>query len=176
MKYLIQFINASNPIVFIPFFIFVYLKVCNNRLNLSYFNYTIVMPIWFGLLNIFSLYIKSKFNISHELRYILISVISLLILIFILNNGNFYNYNKNEWVQHYIGITLSYLVIWNIIIFNIENLTFIKKKLTSWNYIIMLTIFGLYILYVSYIFVRDRFNIKKKKKHISMPMSETIHI
>lgn len=168
MKYLIQFINASNPIVFIPFFVFVYFKVCNKQLNLNYFNYTIIMPIWFGLLNVISLYIKNKLDISHELRYIIISIISLLILILILNYGKFYNYNKNEWVKHYIGATLAYLVIWNIIIFNIENLTYIKKNLTNENYLIMSIILGLYIFYVSYIFIKNKFH---KIKHASMPMT-----
>ena len=54
MKYLLQFLIGSSVFVFIWFFIFINKRIHDKKLYTSYFNYTLVMPIFFGISNVFN--------------------------------------------------------------------------------------------------------------------------
>ena len=117
MLYLKQFIIGSSYLVFFPFYIgFNKLK----RPHYSYFNYTILAPIWFGIFNIISIIIANKLNLSCRKRFILISIISYLLIVTYAKYNNVYNFSEYEWYKYYIGMFILYLFTWNIIIYNIE--------------------------------------------------------
>jgi len=129
MKYLKQFVIGSSYLVFVSFFY----EVSNNvpfmeyilnrklKINFKYSNYTFVAPLWFGLWNVISLIIAYKFNLTMKQRFLFISIISFLTLMFlqqlILKP---YNLTKIEWFKYYCYMFIKYLLIWNFVIYNIE--------------------------------------------------------
>jgi len=117
MKYIKQFIVGSSFLVFAPFY-YGYNKLKKD--NYSYYKYTFVAPLWFGLWNIISLILADYFNLSIQNRFLLISVISYSVIISINTYNNVYNFTTEQWVQYYIGMLFLYLIVWNIIIYQIE--------------------------------------------------------
>tara|TARA_Y100000591_G_C21760073_1_gene659648 strand:- start:804 stop:1169 length:366 start_codon:yes stop_codon:yes gene_type:complete len=119
MKYLKEFIVGSSLLVFFPFFIgFHKLK----KQETSYFNYSLLAPLWFGVWNVISLYIAIYFNLSIKKRFLLISLITYSIIISYATYNKVYDFTKKEWYIYYFGMLILYLFVWNIIIYNIEKL------------------------------------------------------
>ncbi len=118
MKYLKQFVVGSSAIVFFPF----YYAVHNNRpqKNYTYYKYTFLAPIWFGVWNIISLILADYFSLSLRMRFLLVSILSSLSIMTISTYFKTYNFTDAEWKKYYIHIFLKYLFVWNIIIFYVE--------------------------------------------------------
>jgi len=119
MKYLKEFIIGSSYLVFAPFFYAVKQSSSNTR-NYSYYTYTMIAPLWFGLLNVLSRILQQTYNLSQSQRYILISILSAISIILIAKYMKSYNFTNNEWNMYYIYIFISYLLVWNIVVYNIE--------------------------------------------------------
>ena len=118
MKYLKEFIIGSSIMVVLPFY---YGAYYNTDKTYSYYLYTLAAPIWFGLWNIISLIIADKLKLSKRLRFLTISIISVISIIILQQTILFpYNYSKKEWYEYYIYIFLKYMIIWNIIIFYLD--------------------------------------------------------
>jgi len=118
MKYLKQFIIGSSYLVVAPFFYSVEKQQPNK--NYSYFNYTMVAPLWFGVWNVISLIIAQKCNLTIEQRFFLISIISSVCIMIFATFTESYNFNSDEWMEYYIYIFIKYMIVWNLIIYNIE--------------------------------------------------------
>ena len=120
MKYLKQFVVGSSAIVFFPF----YYAVHNNRpqKNYTYYKYTFLAPIWFGVWNIISLYFAKYFKLSTRTRFLLISLITYSIIITYSTYNKVYDFTEKEWYIYYLGMLILYLFVWNVIIYNIEKL------------------------------------------------------
>lgn len=118
MKYLKQFVIGSSYIVFVHF----YYAVKNNRpkKTFSYYDYTLVAPVWFGIWNIISLFLAEYFNLTTRERFILISILSSFSVMKIATNLKSYNITKEEWRKYYSYIFIKYMLVWNIIIYNLE--------------------------------------------------------
>ena len=118
MKYLKQFIIGSSYLVFLPF----YYAVQNNqpKKTYSYYKYTLIAPIWFGVWNILSLMLAESFNLTMQIRFLLISIISALSVMAIATYLKSYKFTKAEWTEYYLYILIKYLLVWNIVIYNIE--------------------------------------------------------
>ena len=70
MIYLKQFVIGSCCLVFLPLYMGYYkLKRKEN----SFYKYTIITPLWFGLWNVLSLIIAKRFNLNMRLRFLLVS-------------------------------------------------------------------------------------------------------
>lgn len=119
MKYIKQFIIGSSYPVFFSFYYSV--KNSQPKKTYKYYDYTMVAPLWFGLWNIISLIIAEKFNLSNRLRFILISLLSSVSIMIIATKLKSYKFNSQEWKKYYLYILVKYLVVWNIVIFNLEN-------------------------------------------------------
>jgi hypothetical protein len=117
MKYLKQFFSGANIIVVLPFYLAVYYS--KNK-NYSFFQYSIVSPIWFGLFNVLSYIIAKKYNLSLFQRFTLISTITSIIIMILSTKFKTYNYSKNQWIKYYIGIFIKYMLVWHLLIKNIE--------------------------------------------------------
>ena len=74
MKYLRDFIILSSILIILPFY---YSTYNSSQKTYSYYNYTLLAPLWFGLFNVISLIIAEQFNLSKRLRFFTISIISL---------------------------------------------------------------------------------------------------
>ena len=145
MKYLKQFVVGSSWLVFSPFFYNVYNAIENikkedpNHFNIvlpqksvpfywpkkynfySYFRYTMTAPIWFGVWNVISFIIAEHFGFNIRKRIFIISIISLLSMMLNQAIYNTYNFkNKEEYMKYYMKLSIMYMIIWNILIYNIE--------------------------------------------------------
>ena len=117
MKYLKQFIVGSSiPVVFLFYYGFKRLKKDDDL----YFKYSFMAPLWFGIFNVISLYIAETYKLSMNMRFLLISIISYLLIISFNKYNQVYNFTNKEWIQYYIGMLVVYLFTWNIIIYQIE--------------------------------------------------------
>ena len=131
MKYLLQFTIASSFLVFIGFYRFVHKKIQEGVLEIDYYQYSIIMPLWFGLLNVLSLYLQETFHISYRMRFLLITFIGLSVLFPTIHGLQVYNYEPEQWLYHDMMVTISYLFIWNVVIFGLEKILTHKKFSTS---------------------------------------------
>ena len=118
MKYLRDFIIGSSIVVVAPF----YYAVHNSQIDkpYSYYQYTFLAPLAFGFWNVISLIIAEKFGISKKLRFLLISLITYLAIIFFVYYFNVYKLTSNEWIKYFIYQFLRYMIVWNIIIFYLD--------------------------------------------------------
>lgn len=118
MNYFKPFVIGSSYLVVAPFFY----AVKNNqpKKTYSYYNYTLIAPVWFGLWNMISLYLASAFKLSLQMRFLVISVLSSLSIMIIATHLKSYNFTKEEWYEYYLYIFVKYLIVWNIIIYNLE--------------------------------------------------------
>ena len=94
MKYLKQFVIGSSYIVFAPFFYAV--EKSQPKKTYSYYDYTLVAPVWFGLWNIISLLLAEYFNLTMRQRYILVSILSSLSVMVIATYLKSYNFTKKN--------------------------------------------------------------------------------
>ena len=141
MKYLKQFVIGSGGLVILPVYYAVYNKIQNesvyfdklsqssqplwwpfNQNFYSYFGYTFFSPIWFGLWNVISLMIAEQFNLSMRMRFIIVAIlssiaISNIIIIYKLNEGTT---TFTQKLKIYIRELIVYMIIWNVVIYNIE--------------------------------------------------------
>jgi hypothetical protein len=119
MKYLKEFIIGSSYIVFFPYFYSVN-KLSNKQKNYSYYEYTLVAPIWLGLWNVLSLIIAEKYNLTDRMRFIVISIISSICIMIIATKIGSYNYTNEKWMEYYFYIFLKYFFVWNFVVYNLE--------------------------------------------------------
>ena len=116
MKYLKEFIIGSSIIVVLPFYYIVYHSKSKRTYN--YYIYTLAAPLWFGLWNIISLIIAEKFKLTKRLRFLTISIISLLTVYLISNY--YYDKTTKEWYDYYFQQFIRYMITWNIFIFYLD--------------------------------------------------------
>ena len=118
MKYLKQFVIGSSALVVFPF----YYAVQNNqpKKTYTYYKYTLIAPIWFGLWNIISLILADYLNLSLRMRFFVATILSSLSIMIIATHFKTYNFTDIEWKKYYLHIFLKYMIIWNIVIFYLE--------------------------------------------------------
>ena len=117
MSYIRSFvIGASLPVV-ILFYIIV-LNITNK--NFSYEKYSIMAPLYFGIMNVISLYLANKFNLSLRNRLFFTSIVSfILVIIFARMTKAYRNIN---WNMYYLSIIVLHMFAYNFIIYNLEKL------------------------------------------------------
>jgi len=79
-------------------------------------------PLWFGTWNVISILIAKYFKLSLQMRFLLISLISYMCIILIASWKNVYDFSKKQWLKYYILQFFMYMFIWNLVIYQIENL------------------------------------------------------
>lgn len=102
MKYLLQFLIGSSVFVFAWFFIFIYKRIQDGKLNTDYFRYTLAMPLYFGMVNVLGKIIQDYTKISDLFRYLLVSIVFYIALWLRLTFVwyDLYDYNTTEWIIH----------------------------------------------------------------------------
>jgi hypothetical protein len=119
MEYLRAFVIGSSFLVFLPHFIAV-ANLDESKINYTYKQYTFVAPLYYGLMNMLSLFIALQLSLSPRQRYILIGTISPLIVISFSYLMKTYGYKGNEWLQYGVGLFLKHFLIWNIIVYLLD--------------------------------------------------------
>ena len=115
-EYLRAFVIGSSFPVFLPHFIAV-AGLDERRLNYTYKQYSFAAPMYYGLMNVISLYVAFLFKLTDRQRYLLIGVLSPLIVISFSYVFETYDYQGNEWIQYGVGLFLKHFLIWNIIVY-----------------------------------------------------------
>lgn len=118
-NYLKSFVIGSSFPVFAPFFYSVS-QLPSNVKNYSYASYTLIAPLYLGIINILATLIGQKWNLSLRQRYLIIGPLSGLFVAFIATVMNTYNYNRQEWISYYQRIIFNHFLIFNIVIYFIE--------------------------------------------------------
>lgn len=144
MEYLLQFVIASSFIVYAWFYRFVETIIQQGYLNFDYNIYIYLMPIWFGLLNMFSLFLQKQYHLTFRNRFLLITIIGLAVLLPLINTLSLYNYNTTQLLSHNTGVILFYFFVWNVVIAGLEKLL-LKKKFTNSDYMWMTLFTVLYV-------------------------------
>ena len=116
MNPLKDFIIGSSIIITAPFMYA--FNIINNKNN-SYFKYSFLAPIWFGLWNVISFYLAKKLKLTLRERFFIISLTSYLCIIIYARSSKAYHFNYKEWIYYYLGQLIFYLIVWNIIIYSI---------------------------------------------------------
>jgi len=119
MKYLKQFVIGSSAIIYLPFW---YMSYNHKYRKYSYKYYTFLSPLSVGLLKIISLIIADYIGLSMKLRFMIISIINYIGLIILHHYYNYliYDFTKEQWILYFIRMFIVYLLLWNILIYNIE--------------------------------------------------------
>lgn len=119
MSYLKSFIIGSSYPSFILFFLAVK-NIQKNIKNYTYTNYTLVAPVYLGIMNILSLYFAQSFNLSLRNRFMIVGLLSPLIVATFAKFTNSYNYTSKQWKEYYAHIFTEHFLIFNMIIYIIE--------------------------------------------------------
>jgi hypothetical protein len=118
-NYLRAFVIASSILVVLPHFIAV-ARIDETKMNYTYEQYTIIAPIYYGLMNMISLYLALLLNLSSRQRYLLIGTISPLFVIFFSYFTGAYIYDTNEWFKYGINLFIKHFLIWNVVVFTLD--------------------------------------------------------
>lgn len=118
MRYLKQFIIGSSCITFAPFF---YAAGKIKDKEYSYYNYTLVAPLWLGLWNVISLIIANYLGLSMRNRFLMLTLITYSLSIIIVKYLNAYKYTREEWNRYYVRLFIRHFIMWNIFVFYVEN-------------------------------------------------------
>ena len=145
MKYLLEFLTGSSPIVFLPYFIFVYNKINTKDLNFNYFIYTICMPIGSGLWNVLGKYLQDTFKYSNIMRFFVISQISFFSLLITLLTFQLYNYNFSQWIVHFIGVYIFYLLTYMVTI-NLTEKILLNKMIGAHETNVILIVLAIFVI------------------------------
>jgi hypothetical protein len=86
-----------------------------------------LMPLVFGTLNVLGKVIQDYTKINDLFRYLLISITSALVLIFMITYNEIYNYSSLEWNIHYFGVFVFYITAFACIMNTLEKLVLNKK-------------------------------------------------
>lgn len=122
MKYLKAFTIGSSGLVW-----FQYLALLSLRdkeyYDYSYKVYSIIIPIYFGLMSMLALYIRKLFNLSLEKSLFIISIISISFIVFL----NYFvsrkkykpykNYTNKDWIRYILTNGARHMISFNLIIF-----------------------------------------------------------
>ena len=116
--YIKSFVIASSLPVFAFFFYYVYHTTKYS--NIVYWKYTLAAPLYFGIMNVLSLYLSKKYNWSLSKRLFIISQISAFFIIFYITSNKIWKFKtKERWYLQYVLAYTVHYVAFNIIIKNI---------------------------------------------------------
>ena len=119
-QYIRAFIVASSILVVAHFYLSV-MNIDPEIRNYSYETYTLVAPLYFGLINMSGLWLSQKFGLE-AYRYLIISIISGLLVAIFATITNSYNFTTKEWLRYYGYIIFKHFLTYNLVIQTLDNL------------------------------------------------------
>lgn len=120
-KYIRSFVIGSSLPVFSIFFKAVQNYEKQGIINYSYYNYSLIAPLYLGIMNIIAYIIRTNFGLSLKQSLLLISIISSMIVMVFITINNAYNFQTRErWILQYQYILFAQLFVFNVIIYLLE--------------------------------------------------------
>ena len=117
MDYLKSFIIGSSLPVTISFLLGV---MKSKHKNYSYESYSLMAPIYFGLMNILALYLSKKYEWSLKQRLLYISILSAILVPSLAWFIQSYDMNIYKWVKYVVRVMINHLITYNLIIYFLE--------------------------------------------------------
>ena len=111
-KYLRAFIIGSSFPAFVLFFIRVYYL---EHRNYSYFHYTLIAPVYLGLMNTLSLLLQEQYHLTDDQRYNYITLISVSIVFLFAYLINAYKFTVTERLFYLLRLLLLHGTVYQII-------------------------------------------------------------
>jgi hypothetical protein len=118
-NYLRAFVIGACIITIFPHY-YAVSQLDETKLNYTYKQYTFVAPVYYGLMNMISLYLALLFHLSRRQRYVLIGTVSPLIVTSFSYLFKTYDYQGKEWVHYGVGLFLKHFLIWNIVVYFLD--------------------------------------------------------
>lgn len=118
-NYFRAFVIGTSILVVLPHY-FAVATADSSKLNYTYEQYTFIAPLYYGMMNVISLYIALSLSLSRRERYLLIGVLSPLIVILFSHLMQTYSYTETEWFIYAIGLITKHFLIWNIVVFFLD--------------------------------------------------------
>jgi hypothetical protein len=118
-NYLRAFVIGSSILVVLPHF----LAVANldpATMNYTYEDYTLAAPMYYGILNMLSLYLALAFHFSRRQRYLLIGTLSPLFVISMSYFFKTYTYQGAQWLRYGLGLFAKHFLIWNLVVYTLD--------------------------------------------------------
>lgn len=114
-------IGASLPVV-APYFIgLLFLDdKYKNYSNKHYEAYSIVAPLYFGIMNALFLYFSKNFGWTLRERLLYAGVISGIMVTILVRLLDVYNYNQKEWTIYHIRHVITHILTFIVIIYLLE--------------------------------------------------------
>lgn len=116
MEYLRAFVIGSSFPVFLPHFIAV-AGLDESTINYTYKQYSFIAPLYYGLMNMLSLYIAFRLKLSSRQRYLLIGAVSPLVVMSFSYIFNTYDYRGTEWITYGTRLFAMHFLIWNTVVY-----------------------------------------------------------
>jgi hypothetical protein len=117
-SYVKSFVIGSSFPCFILYFLAV--KFCKNK-NYRFEDYVFIGPLFLGLMNMLSLYISKKYNLSLKKRMLGSSIFfSFFVFLFDYSTKQYQISKLQDWIAFYLMLFFIYFVVFNFIIYNLE--------------------------------------------------------
>jgi len=120
--YLRSFIIGASLPVMAPYLIGLLIldDKYKNFSNKAYEVYTIVAPLYFGLMNVLFLYFSKNFNWTLMERMIYAGIVSAVLVTTLVGLFNVYNYTPIEWTRYHIRHMITHFLTFVVIIYLLE--------------------------------------------------------
>lgn len=118
-SFLRAFVLGTSALIVFPH----YLAVANldpSKLNYTYESYTFIAPLYYGLMNVVSLYLALAFSLSRRQRYLLIGVVSPLLVASLAYIFKTYPFSPTEWLWYAARLFGMHFLNWNIVVFSLD--------------------------------------------------------
>lgn len=114
MNYVKAGIIGSTGVVTVIFYI-AYFSIPNNIKTISNKIYVIGVPLYFGIMNILSVYLKKKLRMSYIKHVLLISIISTIFVFSLAYSSKTYRIEGAKWLQYLLILFILHFVAYNIL-------------------------------------------------------------
>ena len=116
-QYINSFIIGSSWPISI-FMIMIVKKMMKKKYNLVF--YAVFIPFYMGIINMISLFIANRFNLSYEHQYYLTGLISAISMISIAFYNNTYDWEKMPKINYVIYLFVFHNIIIQVIMKNVN--------------------------------------------------------
>jgi len=118
--YLRAFVIGSSAFVFLPYFYLVSV-LKSSDFNYDYKSYTFLAPVALGCMNVASLMMAERFNLSANRRFLYAGFIAPTIVLAAVFYFQSYNYTTiHEWAKYMILLYLLYFLVFNYVLFYLD--------------------------------------------------------
>ncbi len=116
----LSFVIGSSILVYL-LWVLSFRRLDTNYYNFDGYLYFILAPLYFGIINTISFYLSNKYKVNNLTRFLTTSVISSLIVIFLVYRNKLYNWkDKNKKYKYPVMSLSGHLITYFIIIYLLE--------------------------------------------------------